>query len=179
MLRKTVLVLQIIQEQKSAIRAKAEKSCELPYVWSIPRLTGLKEILGMNWIHFSTSEKDCICTLLCQRDSVKETHFKNLFKQSLYLQTGEFKGIPASLNGEHSWCILNGIDSMHFLSTQLFRNAKCTCVQHLKAFKRERMPFSLFGYMLIPLKHLSRSPSLNLTRILSEILKVTSKLFAF
>lgn len=82
-LRETVLVLQITQEQKPAIRAKAEKSCELPYVWSIPRLTGLKEILGMNWIHFSTSEKDCICTLLCQRDSVKETHFKNLFKQSL------------------------------------------------------------------------------------------------
>lgn len=90
----------------------------------------------MNRIHFSTSEKDCICPLLGQRDSVKESHFKNLVKQSLYLQTGELEGMPVPLNSEHSWCVSNGVDSMHFLSTQLFRNAKYTCAQHLKAFKK-------------------------------------------
>ena len=105
-----------------------------PYVWCKPRLTGFQGTLRMNLIHFFASEKDCIYTVLCQRASAREPLvFKNLVKQSLYLQTGEFKGIPVLLNSEHSWCILNRIDSMHFLSTQLFRNAKYTCTQHLKA----------------------------------------------
>lgn len=64
-----------------------------PHVWRIPWLLGLKGTLRTNWIHFSASEKDCICILLWQRDSARETHFKNLVKQSLYLQTGGFKGI--------------------------------------------------------------------------------------
>lgn len=32
---------------------------------------------------------------------IGKLHFKNLVEQSLYLQTGEFKGIPVSLNSEH------------------------------------------------------------------------------
>ena len=59
----------------------------LPYVWRKPRITGLKGTLRMNWIHFSASEKDCICTLLCQRVSVSETRlFKNLVRASLVAQ---------------------------------------------------------------------------------------------
>lgn len=103
MLREMVLVLQNPRDRSQAYWPRQKGLVHFPYVWCKPRLTGLQGTLRTNLIHFFASEKDCIYTVLCQRASAREPLlFKNLVKQSLYLQTGEFKGIPVPLNSEHS-----------------------------------------------------------------------------
>ena len=134
MLREMVLVLQIPQGQKPCILAKAERCWTFSLCLMQAQTYRFARNLENEFSSFLCLWEDCIYTVLCQRASAREPlSFKNLVKQSLYLQTGEFKRIPVLLNSEHYQCILNRIDSMHFLSTQLFRNAKYTCTQHLKA----------------------------------------------
>lgn len=110
-----------------------------PYVWRIPKLICLKRTLRIESMPLplrKTALELFLPKRFSQKDSASEPSFKTLVKQSLYLPTGEFKGFPLPLNSEHSLRILNRTDSMHFLSTWLFRNAKYTCALHLKASER-------------------------------------------
>lgn len=81
--------------------AKEGWRMHFPYIWSTPRLIDQKGTLRKNRTIY-LPDKYHIWTLLCWKDAARETCFKNLVRQSLYLQTGDLTGIPMPLETEPS-----------------------------------------------------------------------------